>query len=318
MIASFCIAAVCIVLLIISAVAQSADDAMNEQLRQQRKESAVNGSVTLENDTWQPQPETGGEREILPEFRELYEQNNDLVGWVSIPGTVIDYPVVQTTDNDFYLHRNFEKKDSFSGTIYADYEAPITSTSQGDNIILYGHNIQTGTYFASLTQYHCGVHKNLDYYKAHPLVEFDTIYEKQTYKIFAGIYMNTNSDYGKPFPCNQTVYFDSKDTFYTYLEGIYDRTQFFTDVDVKYGDEILMLYTCYYNPFGEQAGTRFIVYARKVRDGESTDVDVDKATINDNPLYFDYWYKAFGGEWGGRKWDPALLGGYSEWVSSKK
>ena len=82
-----------------------------------------------------------------------------------------------------------------------------------------------------------------------------------------------------------------------------DRSLFFTDVDLEYGDELLTLSTCYYPLTKDAADTRFVVFARRVREGESAEVDTSKAVENSNPLYFDTYYKMNGGSWNGRNWD---------------
>ena len=88
-----------------------------------------------------------------------------------------------------------------------------------------------------------------------------------------------------------------------------DRSVLWTDVDLTYGDEILTLSTCYY-PFGKKVDTRCAVFARKVRDGESAEVDVSKAQINKNSLKFTYQANVEGGEWKGRTWDTSKLLSY--------
>ena len=94
-----------------------------------------------------------------------------------------------------------------------------------------------------------------------------------------------------------------------------DRSLFYTDVDLEYGDELLTLSTCYY-PFGKEVDTRFVLFARRVREGESAEVDTSKAYINDDPLYFDYWYQLYGGSWGGRKWDTTKVKGLDKFLET--
>ena len=91
-----------------------------------------------------------------------------------------------------------------------------------------------------------------------------------------------------------------------------DRSVLWTDVDLTYGDSILTLSTCYY-PFGkENADTRCAVFARKVRPGESPEVDVSKAVVNNSPLKFTYQYQQEGGSWTGRTWDTSKLLSYTD------
>ena len=90
-----------------------------------------------------------------------------------------------------------------------------------------------------------------------------------------------------------------------------DRSVLWTDVDLQYGDNILTLSTCYYPYTKEKADTRVAVFARKVREGESAEVDVSKAMRNPDPLLFAYEYRVKGGSWGGRKWDSSKLLSYN-------
>ena len=91
---------------------------------------------------------------------------------------------------------------------------------------------------------------------------------------------------------------------------------FYTDVDVKYGDKLLLLSTCYF-PIDRQVNGRFLLYARKLRENESEEVDTSKAVINPSPLLFDYYYKTQGGKWEGSSWDHSKIIGYDEWLNNK-
>ena len=107
-----------------------------------------------------------------------------------------------------------------------------------------------------------------------------------------------------------TFDFKNKQEFIDYYAQVLDRSFIFTpQVDLKYGDEVIALSTCDF-PFGKSKSIRYVLFARRVREGEDPTVDVTKTVINPDPLYYDYWYSVYGGSWGGRKWDPALLKGY--------
>lgn len=254
--------------------------------------------------------------EILPEYMSLYSQNNDFVGWVKIDGTILDYPVVQTTDNDVYLKKTFTGETSKGGTIFADYRNTVISLDgkkKSDNIILYGHNIWSGAMFTELTRYLNDLEKGdaISYYKTHPTIEFDTIYEKGTYKVFAYALFNTQEEYGEVFDYNEKREFANADEFNNFILDIMDRSVIWPDVDLQYGDELLTLSTCYW-PYGEKYDTRCAVFARKVRDGESAEVNVDAAQLNVNPLMWEYQYRILGGgSWAGRRWDTSKLIGYT-------
>ena len=134
--------------------------------------------VTEPSATEPSEPDDGGPK-ILPQYQLMYDLNPDTVGWIELPGTRIDYPVVQTPDDpNFYLRRNFYKEYATCGTIYARAMCDVNKPS--DNITLYGHNMSNGTMFADLHNY-----KDRAFYDEHNIIYFDTLTEYHTYEIFA-------------------------------------------------------------------------------------------------------------------------------------
>ena len=132
----------------------------------------------------------------------------------------------------------------------------------------------------------------------------------QTYKIFAGIIANTDAQYGEVFNyANKTSFKDVND-FNNFIIEVMDRSWFHTDVDITYGDQLLTLSTCWW-PLGEDIDTRWVLFARKVRPGESEYVDTSLATRNYNAKLFDYYYTQIGGQWYGSKWDKSKLLSYT-------
>ena len=274
-----------------------------------------------------PEPEQKPEKKepvVLAEYKDLYEQNNDMVGWLKIDGTMVDYPVMQTKGFDptqpidygvvydknmYYLKHDFYGEYSYSGSITAEYCAHIDSDYRSPNIILYGHNMSNGTFFRDVNKYDV-FNYGREMYDNHPVIQFDTIYEKGYYKIFAMMHVNVYSKDGEVFYYTATYDFNNKQEFIDYYAKVLDRSFIYTpQVDLEYGDEIIALSTCDF-PFGLDKSMRFVVFARRVRPGENPEVDVSQTIINYDPLYYDYWYSVFGGSWGGRKWDPALIKGY--------
>lgn len=262
---------------------------------------------------------------ILAEYKELYEKNHDMVGWLKIDGTNVDYPVMQSKGFDptkpldyseiydknmYYMRHDFNKEYSYSGSITAEYTAHIESDYHSANILLHGHNMSNGTFFRDVSKFDV-LYYGRDMYDEHPVVQFDTLYEKGLYKIFAMMQVNTNSEDGEVFYYTLVHDFKNKKEFIDYYAQVLDRSFIYTpQVDLKYGDEVIAMSTCDFT-FGKSKSLRFVLFARKVRDGEDPTVDVSQTIINYDPLYYDYWYSAKGGAWGGRNWDPALLKGYS-------
>ena len=259
--------------------------------------------------------------EIKHDLEYMYDLNSDFIGWLTIKDTPIDVPVVQATDNKFYLEHDFYGRyDSTKvGTTFADWHVPVTEDGGPDNLVIYGHNIRTGVGLAKITNYYPARYGSLDFYLTHPTFEYESIYGgESTYVVFAGMYVNTQTKHGSVFNYYKFRNFGSQDTFYQYMEAVFDRSVFYNPaINVAYDDEFITLSTCYY-PMGMDVDTRFVVFARKLRDGESAKIDVSEAYINKSPLYFDYYYAVNGGSWAGRKWSKKLIKGYSSWLSEQE
>lgn len=259
--------------------------------------------------------------ELKHDLEYMYELNTDFIGWLTVKDTPIDVPVVQATDNKFYLEHDFYGRYDYTkvGTTFADWHIPVTENGGPDNLVIYGHNIRTGVGLAKITNYYPARYGSLDFYYTHPTVEFESVYGgESTYVVFAGMYVNTQTKHGPVFNYYKFRDFGSKATFYQYFEAVFDRSVFYNpELDIAYDDEFLTLSTCYY-PMGMNVDTRFVIFARKLREGESAKIDTSKAYINKSPLYFDYYYTVNGGSWAGRKWDKDMIKGYSKWLKEQE
>lgn len=304
--------------------AEKADDKMNEEIREIVE---MNASGNFSIDQQQVDEIREEQPDILDKFVDLYAQNKDVVGWIKV-GHYIDYPVMMREgleNTDYYLYRDFNEvyTENGPGSIFCDNH--VIPYTDAHNLVIYGHNMANGTRFNSLMDYYpyaSPEHANgfIDYYKKYPTLEFDTLYEEGTYKIFAGIFINVEEKDGYPYPYYRKRQFKNEAEFMDFMGNIMDRSTFYTDVDVEYGDRILTLSTCYWYPIGREVDTRFVLFARKVREGESAEVDVDKISINPSPLFFDAYYKRLGGEWAGRNWDLSLVKDfdkYSDQIDSR-
>lgn len=258
-------------------------------------------------------------REVQEKFKPLLEINPETIGWITIGGTGesvpwLDYVIVQTDDNEKYLTHNFEGNYSKSGTLFVDYADKITADSEPANIVVYGHNMASGEYFGQLTKYFNYRHiyddpNDIGFYKAHPTIEFSTLYKTSTYKIFAAMMLNANDDDEDVFAYHTKHNFTSRADFNEFAAEVFDRSTFYNpDVNVQYGDHILTLSTCIFG-YGD-AETRFVLLAREVRSGESPEVRVNNAFANPNPKFYDAYYKEYNYTWNGRKWDKNLIVGF--------
>ncbi|MBR4439595.1 MAG: class B sortase, partial [Clostridia bacterium] len=198
-----------------------------------------------------------GPEDILDNFRVLYMQNSDIVGWISLKKNngqaFIDYPVVQSTDNDHYLRRSFFGDYATGGTIFMDYRCNATVFSK--NTVLYGHNMKDNSMFAQLLKY-----GNASFYNAAPIIDYSTLYKECKFKIFAAFYTTTDFNYIQ-------VSFADRKEFLAIIAEAKARSSINTNVDVTVDDTIITLSTCAYIDGIEDA--RFVVMGRLLRDGES-------------------------------------------------
>ena len=189
---------------------------------------------------------------ILPEYQPIYEMNNDLVGWITVPDTKIDYPVMQTPSNtDYYLNHNFNKEWSAWGCIYARETCDINTPS--DNITLYGHHMADGSMFAQLDKF-----KKYAFWKEHQTFTFDTLYEHHTYQIIA--VFKTSAIVGQGFSYHLFDYADSEEAFNEFISTVKSLQMYETGLTAEYGDMLLTLSTCEYTL---EEG-RFVVVAKRI------------------------------------------------------
>lgn len=244
-------------------------------------------------------------------FNALLAENPDTRGWIKITGTYLNDVVVQGKDHEEYLNKAFDGSESISGTIFSHKKNKWDGTDQ--NIILFGHNMMNGDRFASVRYYipNDASREPIAFYKVHPTIMLATPEGgSETYKIFAGVLANTQEQYGEVFKYINKTSFKNQDDFNNFIINVMDRSWFYTDVDLQYGDQLLTLSTCYW-PLGEEVDTRWVIFARKVRPGESEYVDTSLATRNYGAKLFDYYYSMIGGQWYGSKWDTSKLKGYN-------
>ncbi len=245
---------------------------------------------------------------INEEYASLYNENNDFIGWLSVPSTNIDYPVMQTDNNDDYLHTNFQKEYEFSGTLFADYRGQIGPGEMPHNTVIYGHNMRYKYQFSALMNFK----HDINFVKLSPVVDFNTLYNNNKYKIFSIFVTNISDEHGEVFDYTGVNYFNSRSEFYDFVLECGDRSYYDMGVDVEYGDEFLTLSTC-----DQDTGLdlRLVVVARKVRPNETPEVDVDRILEKDSVKFFDTYYEIFGQLWKGRKWDTSLVKGLDEYIA---
>lgn len=173
---------------------------------------------------------------VLFEYQPLYEINRDMVGWIQIEGTAIDYPVVQTPNSpNFYLRRNFYKENATCGTIYVREACNVNLPS--DNVTLYGHNMRNGTMFADLHKF-----EKKSFWEDHRYVNFDTLNEYRTYEIFA--VFKTTADLTKGFTYHIYDTFATEKAFNEFVSTCKNIDLYDTGIMPTFGDKLLTLSTC--------------------------------------------------------------------------
>lgn len=224
-----------------------------------------------------------GSEGTLVDFTNLLAENSDTIGWVTVPNTLIDYVVVAPPESDpeYYLYRDFYGNGSKYGTVFLDYRSRVDSK----NMILHGHHMQDGRMFANLKYY-----EDIDFYKKTPIFTYNTIYEKAKWEIIS-IFKTNTLDYQGDFFNYLRGDFQNDYDFLNFIYQVRERSIIDTPVKVNEYDTIVTLSTCAY----DFESFRFVVVARKVRDGEKAEVDVSKAAHNPDPLYPDIWYNTYGG-----------------------
>ena len=196
------------------------------------------------------EPEGIQEDKILEKYLPDYQQNQDLVGWIRLPGTRIDNPVLQTgVDNpNYYIDKNFDHQPDIAGALYVREECDIFRPS--DNVVIYGHNMKNETMFGSLYRYRKQAHWEKNQY-----IYFDSLYEEHTYQIFAVFAIS--ADPGN-YPYHEMNEFSSAEEFDTFIGIVTNdsgadpaitqsiRYYYNTGLTPQYGDQLITLSTCEY------------------------------------------------------------------------
>lgn len=204
---------------------------------------------------------------ILLEYEELYNQNNDMIGWLKIEDTVIDYPVMQTMeDENFYLKRNFEKESDDNGCLIMDTDSVvgegnkelryIEAKEPSSNLIIHGHNMKSGNMFGELDLY-----KDEAYGKEHNIICFDSIYEKREYELISVFYSQVFFQHEDVFKYYKFFRADTQEEFDDWYNNIKEMSLYDTGVEAELGDEFITLSVCAYHV----EDGRFVVVGKRIK-----------------------------------------------------
>lgn len=181
----------------------------------------------------------------------LHERNPDCVAWITIEGTVIDYPVMyRPGQKNYYLHRDFNGNHASAGALFI---AENCGPDDNDNVIIYGHHMNSGKMFAALNKY-----KKQSFYEEHSRIIYETLNGPETYEIMFAfttpVYTGHDFEYYAFSKANSAEEYDA------YISACRERALYDTGVTAQYGDKLLTLSTCEYS----QKNGRMVVVARRI------------------------------------------------------
>ena len=186
-------------------------------------------------------------QEKLPQFAELQQKNSEIIGWIEVPNTNIDYPVVQTDNNEFYLDHDFQREPEIRGAIFMDYRN--ASDASDRHTIIYGHQSRLDIMFTELNKF-----REQDFFEKNETIYLTTLYEEQTWLVFAAYETSTNFHY-------IVTEFRSDESFLSTVEQFQTRSKYERDVNITSDDQILTLSTCVYGV----DDMRFVVQAKRIK-----------------------------------------------------
>lgn len=221
---------------------------------QTQPDPATEPSTQSTTEQVQTDPATEPDEPVMLDYMaELYAQNPEIVGWLKIEDTVVDYPVMHTPDDpQKYIRKNFEGGYSVGGTLFID--GSCSMDPQSDNLIIYGHNMKNGTMFSTVKSY-----EKKSFWEKHPEIQFTTLYEERTYEVLAAFYDRVYYKYENVFKFYQFIDAETEEDFDEAISYFKENSVYDTGVTAEYGDSLIMLVTCsYHTDYG-----RFVVVARE-------------------------------------------------------
>lgn len=261
--ASLFVAAACILYIAIYNITKQRSDSTADLLgniREQAANEALLGNGDNTQDTSEPIIHYVDEEEtpdILPEYIDIYNKNKRLIGWLEIADIngepFISYPVMQTTDNEYYLKHGFNQEEDVNGCIFMDCDCDAIKPS--DNLILYGHHMRSGRMFGNLVKY-----EDYNFYQTHRIIRFDTIYEHGEYEVMFAFRTSLKNENDISFKYYEFIDANGPEEFNSYMNEMAEMALYDTGVTAVWGDHLLTLSTCDY----QEDNGRFAVVARRI------------------------------------------------------
>lgn len=216
--------------------------------------SLNNNSLNITNENEEKNSENNVDTERMIKVKSLKEENSDIVGWLEIPDTNINYPVLQHTDDEYYMTHNYKKEKSKNGSIFLskDYDFSIPSS----NLLIYGHNLGNGAMFQELLKY-----ENESFYKEHPIIRFTTVNDDSEYEIISvfksRVYYKSETNV---FRYYYFINAKNEAEYDEFVQNAKNASLYNIDATASYNEQLITLSTCsYYVKDG-----RFAIVARKI------------------------------------------------------
>lgn len=218
-----------------------------------KEESNLLNTITVDKADITPE-----KTERMLQIEELKKKNSDIIGWIEIEGTNINYPVLQGEDNDFYMNRNYDKQESVYGALFLD--AAYDWNIESNNFLIYGHNMQDGSMFNNLLNY-----ADEKYYEEHPIIRFTTTEEDAEYEIISAF--RSRVYYKSETNVFRYYYFinpETEEEYNEFVENAKEASLYDTGKTAEYGDQLITLSTCAYHT----EDGRFAVIGRKINNND--------------------------------------------------
>ena len=199
-----------------------------------------------------PKEQAKGKTDMQLKVIQLRESYPNIIGWIKIDGTNINYPVTQWTDNNYYLKHDYNNKISKLGSIYLHKDVDVNRPSA--NFLIYGHNITTGVMFNELIDY-----KKQSFYENHKIIKFTTVNKDAEYEIIAVMLSKVYSQNTNTFKYYSFIDTNSEEEYNNYVSNVKGLSLYDTGISAKYGDQLITLTTCEYS----QKNGRIVVVARE-------------------------------------------------------
>lgn len=234
-----------ITILLISLVLISSYLIFKEKKQNEKQENTFEDLIEIVEENIENQEE----RKI--DINKLYEENKDIVGWLKIDNTTINYPIMQNiNDPNYYLHRDFYKNYSSYGTPYMAKQCNLNS----DNIVIYGHHMKNNKMFGELEKY-----KSKDFYNNHKIITFTTLEKEYSYEIFA--VFKTTVYTKNTFRYYENINFENKKMYNDFINICKDKSLYQTGIEIKDKEKLITLSTCEYS----NKNSRLVIVARKTK-----------------------------------------------------